>query len=388
MFPLKNLGRNMRKALLEPGYAVKAFTKRSKAYSKYLFDRSGKSTFPEAITLFLTFKCNLRCHMCGQWGDSGCNKDYDKEKLANEVKIDELITLLDQVKSYKPHITLFGGEPLMYGDIEKLIPEINKRKLHCCIITNGVLLEKYAKLIVESGIDEVSLSIDGKGPIHDEIRNVKGTFERIQKGVDALNALKAENKKKLPIINIVCTISEKNYENLEEMTGVAEQMKAHTLNFHHLIFTDNNVLARHNEVFKKYFGVESDDWKGFVHESMKNIDTEKLNKKIIEIKGKKYPFMVNFYPNFTATETARYYKESDFVSDSYSGRCLSPWMTAYIYPDGSVLPCHSLGYKAGNIHEKPFIEIWNGDKFKGFRCRLKKDKKFPVCPRCTEMYRY
>ena len=203
-----------------------------------------------------------------------------------------------------------------------------------------------------------------------------------------INKLKAERKQKYPVINIVCTISKMNYEHLEDMIKVASDIKADTLNYHHLIFTDENVLKKHNKIFKANFGVESTDWEGFVLPDIKNIDVKLLMGNMNNIRKGKYPFLVNFYPNFSKEELVGYYTNPEFVSTSYPKRCLSPWVVAYVYPDGSVLPCHSLGYYAENIKEKPFLEIWNGESLRKFRSCLKKQKYFPVCPKCTEKYRY
>ena len=269
-----------------------------------------------------------------------------------------------------------------------LIKEIKDRKLHLCIITNGVLVSKYAKLIVNAGVDELSLSIDGPEEVHDDVRNMKGAFSAIKKGVDEVNRLKAERKSRFPIINIVCTISDRNFSRLDELVKVAEDMKAHTLNFHHLIHTDGETVKAHNAEFKELFGCESKDWEGFVLPNIRKVDAAVLTEKIRSITSKKYPFLVSFYPNFGLKELKDYYSDPKFISKSYPERCLSPWIVSYIYPDGSVLPCHSLGYSAGNINEKSFLDIWNGEEMRKFRKELKKRKNFKVCPKCTEKYRY
>lgn len=170
MFPLRNLVRNLKKAVLEPKYAFKASARRCKAWLCYKLNKDGKSSYPEGLTLFLTYRCNLRCHMCGQWGDTGSNKNYNSAKVTEELPLETFYTLLDSIESFNPHITLFGGEPLLYNGVAKLIQEIKKRKLHCCIITNGVFVEKFVEVIVDSKLDELSLSVDGSQSLQDEIR--------------------------------------------------------------------------------------------------------------------------------------------------------------------------------------------------------------------------
>ena len=64
-------------------------------------------------------------------------------------------------------------------------------------------------------------------------------------------------------------------------------------------------------------------------------------------------------------------------------------MTAYVMPDGSVRPYHTMNFSPGNIHENSFREIWNNKIYRSYRRLLKNRKKLPVCAKgCTELYRY
>ncbi|HOU36630.1 MAG TPA: hypothetical protein PK562_05095 [Candidatus Omnitrophota bacterium] len=64
MIPARNLGRFFYKAVRQPGYAFGVFSKRMIAWFYYWLG-NGRSSMPEAVTLFLTHRCNLRCKMCG-----------------------------------------------------------------------------------------------------------------------------------------------------------------------------------------------------------------------------------------------------------------------------------------------------------------------------------
>ena len=388
MFSLKVLWRNIKKAMLEPGYAFSALKKRGGAYLSYRFKNNGAGTSPESVTFFLTYKCNLRCKMCGQWGDAGSNKDFDAAKVNTRIDIEGYIKLLDEFKGSKPHITLFGGEPLMYDDFERLIKEIKSRGFHLGIITNGTLVKKHAACIVEAGVDVLSLSVDGPAEIHDSVRNLKGAFLRIKEGADEIARLKKEKNTVKPVINVVCTISDLNYKSVKEMPAVAVELHAGTLNLHHLIFTECETVERHNKYFKEKFGVESKEWAGFIRPAVAEINIDQLVSDLQTLKTSDHPFLLTVYPDFSKEETLKYYTDKDFVSTEYPKRCISPWVVAYIYPNGDVLPCHSLGFVAGNINNEPFLKIWNGDKLREFRRELKAKKHFGVCPKCTEMYRY
>ncbi|MFH0827719.1 MAG: hypothetical protein V1919_00965, partial [Candidatus Omnitrophota bacterium] len=113
MIPWRNLKRFFHKTVKQPAYAARVFIKREQAYFSYFFAK-GKSCFPEAITLFLTHRCNLRCKMCGQWGEGGVTKKQSGEILKQELSLADLKKLIDGIALFKPSITLFGGEPLLF----------------------------------------------------------------------------------------------------------------------------------------------------------------------------------------------------------------------------------------------------------------------------------
>jgi radical SAM protein with 4Fe4S-binding SPASM domain len=145
---------------------------------------------------------------------------------------------------------------------------------------------------------------------------------------------------------------------------------------------------KHRRIFSQLFGTTSFDWVGFVEEELPNIDVDYLIAEIRRIKGIRYNIPVSFYPNFTEEEVRSYYTTFDFSPVSYPNRCLSPWMVAYVFPDGSVRPCLSLNYAAGSIRQDSFRGIWNNHAYTRFRSIIKQYKGFPVCTRCTEYYRF
>jgi radical SAM protein with 4Fe4S-binding SPASM domain len=326
--------------------------------------------------------------MCGQWGLKGSSHAYPSEELIKQLSIDDIKKLLDDVAEFRPAITLFGGEPLIYRELPEVIRLIKERKMRCNILTNGVLLEEKAESIMDAGIDEIIFSLDGPREIHDEIRGTAGTYDRAIAGFQKVARLKKERGTNRPLINISSTIFEVNYTRLDEIVRSAEDMFASSITFHHLIFLSKEIYSRHDRIFQDQFSCSSHDWAGFVRENTPNILPEKLIQMLIKLRSLKTDVDVSVYPNLTDPEIKRYYSSFDFLPDSYKNRCISPWMVAYIFPDGTVRPCQSLNYTIGNIKENSFKKLWNNERALNFRQILKKDKHFPVCIRCTEFYRY
>ncbi|MDD5681672.1 MAG: SPASM domain-containing protein, partial [Candidatus Omnitrophica bacterium] len=257
------------------------------------------------------------------------------------------------------------------------------KKMHCLMITNGFLLGDMAEDIVDSGLDELNISLDGGAKLHDEIRGMAGLFDRIMNGLQKINYFKTRKRKKRPYINMQCTITPANYLCLEQLLDAADKAGAASLTFHNLIFLSREILDRQ----KKYDALldsSSAGWEGFVFEP--GIEPAVLYEKMKKILSGKYRFRTDFYPNFSSRELKEYYDDTGYAPRA--ARCVSPWMCAYIFPDGGLRPCLNFEYSYGNIKENRFAELWNGKKAVRFRSLLSRDKSFPVCARCTELYRY
>ena len=387
MIPRRNLARAFHKALGQPGYALRVFRQRLMSDLSYRL-LAGKSAYPETLSLFLTYQCNLRCKMCGQWGEQGSSKGYDKDTLTAALSVDEVKALVDDVKGFKPNITLFGGEPLLYRGWQDVVTHVKQAGLRCNMISNCALLTKHAEEVLDVGVDEIILSLDGPEDIHDEVRGREGTFARVRDGLQALAAAKAARGVARPLVNVSSVVFENNYRVMDKTLSTAEGLGADSITFHHLIFINPEIYSRHCAFFSDKFGVSESDWQGFVRESLPEIDPEALLAKLAEVKSADTSVDVSVYPNLTDDEVRRYYREFNFLPTSYKRRCMSPWMVAYIFPDGTVRPCNSLCFVAGNLRENTFREIWNSPRYVDFRKTLKAERLFPACVRCTEFYRF
>ena len=386
MLRLRNVSRSLKKAIIDPGYAVQVFRKRLMAYLYYRLGR-GYAGPPETISLFLTYKCNLRCKMCGQWGEDGWARKLPPEAVSMELSLENIERLLDDIDPWKPAITLFGGEPLLYTQWENLVRRIKSRGLRVNMITNGTLLGRYARAVVDLGVDELIFSLDGPEDIHDEMRSGKGIFRKAVDAFTEVTRYRTEAGRENPRIHISTTIFETNYRRLNEVVDVAESFGADTITFHHLIFLSSAMCERHSKVFNDEFGIPCSDWTGFARDTLPNIDSEYLISTFAELKKRKSRTGIAIYPNFTDDDIRKYYGGFEFTSRSYTDRCISPWMTVYIFPNGDVKPCLDICFVPGSIDREPFRKIWNNVAYRKYRSSLHRHGSFPGCKRCTELYR-
>jgi MoaA/NifB/PqqE/SkfB family radical SAM enzyme len=378
----RNIPRLIYKALRQPGYALRVFVVRLIALFFYWCGK-GKAFCPEAITFFLTYRCNLSCVMCGQNNSRSNSKDAKQDLTFGLAE-----NVIKEVSKFRPNITLFGGEPLLNKDCFKIIYQIKKSRMHCLVITNGALVEDFAESIVNSGLDELNVSIDGKGELHDRIRGMPGLYDKIIKGLNKIADLKQKGNKNLPLVNIQCTATKYNLEHLEELLDVAPLASADSLTFHNLIFTSSELMDK-QKIVDNELKCKSEYWNGFIFDP--GFDGEILNKKFRlirkiwkeKVKTGKF-FSLDFYPNFTSKELEEYYRK-DFRT---KGTCLSPWITAYVFPEGDLRPCLNSDYSFGSVMDLGFNSSWNSEQALRFRRLLKNKSLFPGCIRCTELYRY
>jgi MoaA/NifB/PqqE/SkfB family radical SAM enzyme len=323
--------------------------------------------------------------MCDLWGEHGSRYEgapFSSRSTQEELSLEEIKTLAVEMASFKPKVTLFGGEPFCYSKTSEVIKCLHDLKLPTSIITNGVFLNAYYQELVDLRVDEITVSLDGPREVHDAIRGVPGTYERALAGIDNITEYKRKQGSAAPRLKVLYTISDLNFRYLNEFLAGLDGRNLDLVNFYHVMFLNEELMDRHNAVFKKFFGITSNSMKGFIRDVSSHIGLDELIEQISMVKAGNHRVPVEFLIDFTPEELRRYYTDFHF---SPKHRCFVPWREVLILPDGSVSPC--LDFVAGNIREERFLQIWNGPRFVHFRRTLKQMGKFPICNRCCLLYR-
>ncbi len=104
------------------------------------------------LRISVTDRCNLNCFYCHK---EGIFQRSENELTSDEIK--EITTAFKELGIKKVKIT--GGEPLLRNDIVEIVQKIPKFD-EVSMTTNGILLEKYAFDLKESGLSRVNISLD------------------------------------------------------------------------------------------------------------------------------------------------------------------------------------------------------------------------------------
>jgi len=372
---------NFRKALARPLFAARYLKGKLKAGLSYRFG-NGYSLPPGRVFFALTGRCNLNCRMCPQKNHPSFRDDMVKQGEAGK---DDLLKAVDDIASFRPLVFVSGGELFLHPAWFDFLSHIKKRRLFCSIGTNGTMLERHASDLVNIGIDEISVSLDGPEPVHDAIRGVPGSYARAVRGMMRI----VEEKDRLgvqgPVLNILFTITAQNYERLPEMVEIGESVGIDVLRVGHLNFLSPEDFARQTGISSNLFSIDHDtSWEGYVTNAH-GIDPHRLNIVLDRLKGSAGPVKVVFFPDFTGEEVIRYYSQGPFRSSSFRNACLVPWDVAVVGPSGEVILCPN--YIVGNLRERRFGEIWNNGRARLFRKAIFRMKQMPVCSRgCCFFY--
>ena len=178
---------------------------------------------PINVTFSVTNKCNSRCKTCNIWAAA------EGRSAEDELKMDEINSILDGLRGAY-WFTISGGEPFLREDLPEICISIFER-CNAKIVnipTNGLLwrrIEKNVEEVLEflgrkRGRNAgkrliVNISLDGVGELHDEIRGVKGNFEKLLRTYEALVPLREEYESLL--VGVHTVISKFNVHAIPEI---------------------------------------------------------------------------------------------------------------------------------------------------------------------------
>jgi MoaA/NifB/PqqE/SkfB family radical SAM enzyme len=325
-------------------------------------------TQPHCVFIEVTNHCNLLCETCPRTFTT-----YEEPQTlswANFLKIVEQFPDMERT-------VLHGiGEPLLNKDLPRMIALLKTRGIHVLFNTNATLLTAaWSRQLIESGLDELRCSIDGADPrtyatirgaplLHKIVKNLTG-FVRIQKAMDAAT----------PRASIWMTGMKENIHELPALLRLAAQIGVPEVYVQRMVYVVDGydpapgMLDAGHGLF--------DDF---------NAAIERV---IVEAEALAAQLGITF--KASGATSPRKSLEASRKADPHPWQaCLRPWTTAYITANGNALPCCIAPFatdnydslKLGNVFERPFVEIWNAERYRRWRADLLSDTPQPACAGC------
>ena len=290
---------------------------------------------PVAVSIEPTTACNLKCPQC----PSGLRQFT---RPTGNLKIDTNKKILDGLGKNLQYINYyFQGEPFINPNFLQVVKEARKRNIYVLTSTNAHFIsEKTAHEIIDSGLSEIIISIDGATQETYENYRIEGSLAKVKEGTKNLVEAKKSRNSKLPIITFQFLVSKQNEHEIDTLKALKIEMGVDKLKFKTIQVYDyetGNDLIPENDKYSRYRKNKKDQYE---------------------------------------------------LKNSYKNSCWRSWSSCVFTWDGSVVPCcfdKDADHKMGNINKQEFKQIWKSAIYKDFSQQvLKSRKEIEICRNCSE----
>jgi MoaA/NifB/PqqE/SkfB family radical SAM enzyme len=308
---------------------------------------------PLNLTFSVTNLCQSKCKTCGIWR---LYREHP-EKLKEELSLDEI----EKIFKSMGHIYVFnisGGEPFLRADIDQII------KLACRYLTPGVihiptnaispiLVLKHVRRIIAFLKEEyphvrltIKPSLDHVGDKHNEIRGVKGNFEKVIQLFKQLKAYQAD----YPHLHVELgtVISRWNVDDIHEISQFVMQLAADSYR--------NEIAEQRSEMFNVGDTITPDpqEYQQAIDLFVAQIKQDMKNKVLFQR-------ITNAFRLVYYQLAIRIMKQNRQVIPCYAGIS-----NAHMTPYGDIWPCCTLGYEKsmGNLRnfDYDFKKLWKNEE--------------------------
>ncbi len=316
-----------------------AFLREEKAFGKLGLEEKVAvvlSAVPRIFQLETTSRCNLRCPLCST---HHLKRGYSEMGLESVRRIME-----DNHRAAYACLHLMG-EPLMSRSLFPIVRYLKEQGVYTYFASNGMLLGQNTGPILDSGLDKISISLDGIDQQDLARYRVGANFDRIVSGIRALKAERQARGLTRPLIQTQTIMFEYNE-------------------------------GKENEVIRFLKSLD--------------VDRVKLKRPSFDTFGGKNDASGDFLRKGGNAKDGKYSRQSgSYVK--YRDRAVCRLLfQGFALSDGSVVPC-CIDYDGeaafGNINERSWREIWGSKRRREVLKRFFQGE-LSICRTCSLGYGY
>lgn len=347
-------------------------------WREFWHSRTHLSSYPRHVQVGTNWTCNLKCNFCRLTLDT--TQQTLKQLPKNELEISPVV--LDAVLEVLPRTEMLTltplGEPLLYSKVGRVLErhrELGSNNL--AMTTNANLInDDRARMIVEGGVNHLFVSIDSDDPEVYASMRVLGQLEKVEAALERINVWKRKLKRDRPTMTLASTFMERN---VRQMPSLVDFAKRHSFTNYsvQLMEMENpeleaEFLGNHLDITREMLletqrRAEETGMEVRFHLALRNLLTSKLS--LPELS--KIDQMTDGAAENLGLDA--YTEGRDVGCESKKIRALStrgkhltekchyPWYFLCIDTDGDCRPCCWAGSSYGNLNNKSFDEVWNGE---------------------------
>ena len=333
-------------------------------YFEHIGEKRGAVAEAEPVCLYLetTNRCNLLC--------TTCPRTFEALEPPADMGWDLFTHIVDQFPRIA-RVVLHGvGEPMMVPALPRMIRYLKDRGTYVLFNTNGTLLtRRKGRELIDSGLDELRVSIDAAEPRAFKLVRGRDMFARIVRNVRAFRAMQRELAVERPRVSLWLTGLKETVAQLGDFVRLAHEIDVAEVYLQRLVyFPEGQGLARPQSAL--FAGGEDEEGR-LVREA------EALARRL----------GISFNAS-GATDPATSLTPQD-ETQPWS-LCRRPWTLMYFTAHGRAIPCciapfSMRGYDSftlGDATQQGLRDIWNGPRYQEFRSALLSDAPPRACASC------
>ncbi len=333
-------------------------------YFDHIAAERGAIAEAEPVCLYLetTNRCNLLC--------TTCPRTFEALEPPGDMSWAMFTAIVDQYPQIA-RVVLHGvGEPMMVRALPRMIRYLKDRGTYVLFNTNGTLLSvKKGRELIDSGLDELRVSLDAAEPQAFKLVRGRDMFARIVRNLRVFRALQRELRAETPRVSLWLTGLKETVDQLSDFLRLAHDLDIPEVYLQRLVyFPEGQGLARPDQAL--FAG--GDDEEG---------------RRVREAEDLARELGIGFNAS-GATDPAASLKREE-AAQPWS-LCRRPWTLMYVSAHGRVIPCciapfSMRGYDSftlGDATQETLRSIWNGAGYQAFRSALLSDQPPAACAGC------
>jgi radical SAM protein with 4Fe4S-binding SPASM domain len=321
---------------------------------------------PTILYLETTNRCDSLCQTC--------IRTFQTLEPPKDLTLDELTRIVDQLPRLQ-RVLLHGiGEPLLNPQLFEMIAYLKTQGITVVFNSDAIgLTDKKRRGLVQSGLDELRISMDAATP--ETFRAIRGVpmFHRVVENTSALVTHQRELGTATPRVSLWFTIMKENVRELPDFIRLAGKIGAAEVNVQRLIYYGQGMAVQEQSLYGALTALETQVL----------AEAAELCRELgisLKASGDTTP-----EASLTPEERER----------PWAG-CQRPWNLSYVTANGNVLPCcispwtakDYAGLILGNAFTQSFAEIWNGERYQRFRTQFETRTAPDPCQGCGRLWSY
>jgi len=265
--------------------------------------------------VIVTYRCNAHCQMCNTWQFPTKPEDEFNPEL------------LKKLPQGMGRVNITGGEPTLRKDLAEIVEILAPKARRLEISTNGYFTDRLVEIAKVHPEITIRISVEGLPETNDRVRGIKNGFDHALRSYLRLREVGVKD------LGFAVTIQDGNKDDLLDLYRLVESLGAEFAQ-----------AVPHNSYYFHKFDNEIADVEG--------------------VKAAITSLIEAFLRSRRPKEWFRAYLNRGLV-DHVGGEtrrldCTAGSDIFFLDPHGEIYPCNGRDLSMGNLHDKPFDEIWDG----------------------------